>query len=35
VRSLGALDAALAVPAGAGAAPKRIEDLPGPFAWTF
>ncbi|MCU0225158.1 MAG: hypothetical protein MUF27_14065 [Acidobacteria bacterium] len=35
VRSLGALDAALAAPAGAGAAPKRIEDLPGPFAWTF
>jgi hypothetical protein len=35
VRSLGALDAALAAPAGAGAAPTRVEDLPGPFAWTF
>jgi hypothetical protein len=32
VRSLGALDAALAA---SGGSPRRVEDLPGPFAWTF
>jgi hypothetical protein len=35
VRSLGELDAALAAPVAPAGAGKRVEDLPGPFAWTF
>ena len=35
VQSIGALDAALAAPVAPGGSPKRVEDLPGPFAWTF
>ncbi len=35
VRSLAALDAALATPAVPGGSPKRVEELPGPFAWAF
>ena len=35
VQSIGALDAALAASAAAGGSPKRVEELPGPFAWAF
>jgi hypothetical protein len=36
IRSLGALDTALSsATAPGGATKRRIEDLPGPFAWTF
>jgi hypothetical protein len=35
VQSLGALDAALAAPPPAGGPAKRVEDLAGPFSWTF